>query len=270
MASNKRDVCVIGIGKFGQAIVEQLIELQRYVLAIDLNETNLVKASRITTTAVADAADIEALRYLGLSKFKTVIVAASDNIEIIAALIELGVTHIIAKGKSVRHERVLKQIGVDVIIRPEAEAGVRTALIAANPNFIKYSEGLQEVGDGYVIGSTVVNDINWLGKELKDLPFSSYGASIVSIGRAKKVFLPSGGVILKSQDVLTIIGKLANITKIMGLLNDEAATQALKLSKMHEAAKAANLKRISVPKALAPIKKAPQKRTPAKVSSKKK
>jgi len=160
MASNKRDIAVIGMGKFGQAITEQLIDLKRFVLAIDADETKLVKVSRITKTAIADGADIDALKNLGLSKFKTVIVAASDNIEIVAALTELGVKHIIAKAKSVRHERVLSQIGVDVIVRPEAEAGVRTALIATNPNFIKYSELLQEVGDGYAIGGSVVTNEN--------------------------------------------------------------------------------------------------------------
>lgn len=235
MAGNKKDVCVIGIGKFGQAIVEQLIELRTHVLAIDQDERNLIQVSRITDTAIADGADIEGLKALGIDKFRTVIVANSNNIEIVAALMEMGVKHIIAKANSVRHERVLKQVGVDVIVRPEAEAGVRTALIATNSNFIKYSELLQEIGDGYAIGSTVVNDLHWTDKQLKDLNFAKLGVNIVSIKTGSKVQIPSGATKLRVGDLVTIIGKIENITKAFAELNDEGSTQMVKLSKIKKA-----------------------------------
>lgn len=240
MAGNKRDVCVIGMGRFGYSIVEQLIELKRQVLAIDIDEIKLVRPSRITNTAIVDGADIEGLKALGLDKFNTVIVAASENIEIVAALIELGVKHIIAKAKSSSHERVLKQIGVDVIVKPEVEAGIRTALIATNSNFIKYSELLQEVGDGYAIGSTVVNDIHWIGKPLSELKFSKLSVSIVSIKRNSKVELPSGTTKLKAGDLITLIGKVPNLTKAFAELNDEGNTKMLKLTKIEQANLEAN------------------------------
>lgn len=243
MAANKNDICVIGIGKFGQSIVEQLIELNRHVLALDSDESKLIQVSRLTDTAIIDGADIEGLKALGIDKFNTVIVANTDNIEIVAAIIELGVKHVIAKAKSARHERVLKQIGVDVIVRPEAEAGIRTALIATNSNFIKYSELLQEIGDGYAIGSTIVNDLHWIGKPLKDLGFSKLGVNIVSIKTGAKVALPSGNTQLKSGDLVTIIGKIADITKAFAELNDEGSTHLIKLSKIEKASEMSKSKR---------------------------
>lgn len=235
MAANKKDICVIGMGKFGQAIVEQLVELKRYVLAVDIDEQRLIQVSRITTTAIVDGADLEGLKALGIDKFNTVIVANGDNIEIVASLIELGVKHIIAKGKTARHERVLKQIGVDFIVRPEAEAGIRTALIATNTNFIKYSELLQEVGDGYAIGSTIVTDPSWIGKPLKDLGFGKLGVNIVSIKTGSKVSLPSGNTLLQNGDLLTIIGKIPNITKTFVELNDKGNTRMIRISKIKRA-----------------------------------
>lgn len=244
MSSNKKDICVIGIGKFGTAIVNQLVEMKRHVLAIDNEESRLVQVSRITSTSIADAADIDALKSLGVNQFNTVIVAAEDNVEIVAALIELGVKHVIAKAKSLRHERVLRQIGVDVVVMPEAEAGVRTALIATNSNFIKYSELLQEVGDGYAIGSTVVNNIQWLGKPLMDLGFSKSGISVVSVRREGKVNLPSGKLTLRAGDTITVIGKISNVTEIFGELNDEGSTKVIQLSKINKATEEANKNRI--------------------------
>jgi trk system potassium uptake protein TrkA len=160
MAMNKKDICVIGMGRFGLSIVKQLIELKKQVFAIDTEEKSLVRPSRLTNTAILDASDVEGLKALGIDTFNTVIVAVSENIEIVASLKEIGVKHIIAKAISDAHERVLNQIGVDVIVKPEVEAGVRTALIATNTNFIKYSKLLQEIGDGYAIGSTKVNDVS--------------------------------------------------------------------------------------------------------------
>ena len=241
--ANKRDICVIGMGRYGQSIVEQLIELRRSVLALDINEMKLIRVARLTNTAIIDGSDIEGLRALGLEKFSTVIVAASENIEIIASLIELGVKHIIAKAKSSSHERVLRQIGVDVIVKPEVEAGVRTALIATNSTFIKYSELLQEVGDGYAIGSTIVSDMHYINKPLSELKLSKLGVSVVSIKRNFKVLIPNGETQLKNRDSITLIGKVRNLTKTFTELNDEGSTRMLKLTQIAEANKRANIKR---------------------------
>ncbi|MCK5806842.1 MAG: TrkA family potassium uptake protein [Mycoplasmataceae bacterium] len=238
--ANKRDICVIGIGRYGQSIVEQLIELRKSVLALDISETKLVRVARITNTAIVDGSDIEGLRALGLEKFSTVIVAASENIEIVASLIELGVKHIIAKAKSTSHERVLRQIGVDVIVKPEVEAGVRTALIATNSTFIKYSELLQEVGDGYAIGSTVVSDMHYINRPLSQLKLSKLGVSVVSIKRNLKVVIPNGETRLKNGDSITLIGKVPNLTKTFAELNDEGSTRMLKLTKIEAAKNKAN------------------------------
>lgn len=244
MASNKNDICVIGIGKLGSAIVNHLVQLRRHVFAIDNEEEKLIQVSRITSTAIADAADIEALKALGIPQFNTVIVAAENNVEIVAALVELGVKYIIAKARSKRHERVLRQIGVNVVVNPDVEAGVRTALIATNSNFIKYSELLQEVGDGYTIGSTIVNNIQWLDKPLAELKFSSFGCSVVSVKRNSKIYLPNGQLKLEADDLVTIIGKISDVTKIFGELNDEGSTKIVQLLKTTKAEAEANIKRI--------------------------
>ena len=235
MAGNKKDICVIGIGRFGLTIVEQLVELKKYVLAIDKEEQKLIQASRITNTAILDGADIDGLKELGIHNFNTVIVANGNNIETIAALLELDVKHIIAKAKSKRHELVLRQIGVDVIVRPEAEAGIRTALIATNPNFIKYSEHLQEIGDGYAIGTSFVNDLKWLNKPIKNLNFHKIGINIVSIKRGTKVIIPTGNTKIRSNDLISIIGKITRITKAFVEFNDQDSTQLIKLHKIEKA-----------------------------------
>ena len=265
--ANKKDIAVIGTGRFGTAVVEQLVSMNRYVLAIDSNEKNITEVSRMANSvAILDGADVEGLKGLGLEKFDTVIIGISNNIEIVAALLEIGVKHIIAKAKTIRHERVLRQIGVDIIVRPEAEAGIRTAIIATNSSFIKYSEGLQEVGDGYAIGTTIVKNASWFNRELKDMKFVNMGVSVVSLNRNSKVILPQGNLIMRENDKITVIGKIQNITKIFEEANGYESTSEVKINKYTETKKKSEANKIAVKRV---AKKAPTKKVATKKKTKK-
>jgi trk system potassium uptake protein TrkA len=217
---SRKDICVIGIGRFGSAVVSKLIDLEQNVLAIDQDESKLNKLKDKTVSSVIlDAADMNALQAVGVSNIDTVIVGVGDNIEIVAALLELKIKHIIARAKTHRHARVLKQIGVDVIIRPEEESGTRTALIATNANFINFSHSLKEIGDGFVIGSTKVKNEKYIGIPLKDLALNKKGITIVLVKDDSKSTLPDGLVKLNFDSIVTIVGMVDNVTKFIGLLN---------------------------------------------------
>ncbi len=217
---SRKDICVIGIGRFGSAVVSKLVDLEQNVLAIDKDELKLNKLKDKTISSVIlDAADMNALKAIGISDIDTVIVGVGDNIEIIAALLELKIKHIIARAKTHRHARVLRQIGVDVIIRPEEESGTRTALIATNANFINFSHSLKELGDGFVIGSTKVKNENYIGIPLKDLKLNKKGITIVLVKDNLKSTLPDGLIKLNFDSVVTIVGMVDHVTKFIGLLN---------------------------------------------------
>ena len=220
--SKKKNICVIGAGRFGTAVVEQFVEIGQSVLVIDTDEQTLSKlpSSSLISSVIADASDVKVLESLGVQDMETIIVALSNNIEIIAALLEINVEHIIARASSSRHARVLRQIGVDVIVRPEKETGIRTALIATNSNFIRYSKSLMEIGDGFVIGSSSVLNENYINIPIRDLKFNKVGITLVLIKRGNNTILPTGDLTLNLGDIVTIVGKVNNITKFFGELNE--------------------------------------------------
>ncbi|MBD5423480.1 MAG: TrkA family potassium uptake protein [Mycoplasma sp.] len=220
---NKSSICVIGIGRFGTAVVDELIEQNISVLAIDTNEKELLKYSNspLVTTIAADAADIQTLQSLGVNEINTVIIGAPNNIEVVAALLELNIEHIIARAASSRHARVLKQIGVDLIVRPETETGARTALIATNSNFIKFSKTLTEIGNGFVIGSSNVLNDDYVNIQLKDLKFNYFGITLVLVKRGDDSFLPKADTKFEIGDELMVVGKTNDVTKFFGLLNED-------------------------------------------------
>ncbi|WP_406616741.1 potassium channel family protein [Mycoplasmopsis adleri] len=220
MKKQSQDICIIGAGRFGSAVINQLAKMNKSLLVIDKNEELLNEFIDVAQKiVVADAANMKSLKALNIQEMDTVVVAVPDNIEIVAALLELGVKNIIVRAQTKRHARVLKQIGVSTIIQPEYEAGVRTALIASNHNFINFSQNLQEIGGGFVMGTTVLNNIKYEGKIIKDIRLYDKGVSVVLIKRGAQNILPSGLTTLVKGDLLTLIGKVEDVTDVLGELN---------------------------------------------------
>lgn len=220
---SKADICVIGAGTFGASVIQQLNKLEKSVLVIERDEQQLsLLDSTYNSLILAEAADLRAIKACGIESFDTVIVGVSDNIEIVAALLELNIDTIIARAKTRRHARVLRQIGVDVIIQPEAEAGTRTALIATNPNFVRYSTKLNEIGDGFVLGAAAVTNPKFLDKQLKTLALNKMGITIVIVKRKKKeTILPSATLELAHGDIITVVGKLNRVTRFFDMVNQD-------------------------------------------------
>ncbi|UUM20097.1 MULTISPECIES: TrkA family potassium uptake protein [unclassified Mycoplasma] len=216
----KNDIAVIGTGRFGRAVIDQLITMNKSVLVIDKDEESARNfVDDVQRVVIADAAEIKALKGIGIENIETVVVAVSDNIEIVAALQEQGVKNLIVRAINERHARVLNQIGVNIIIRPEHEAGIRTALIAGNRHFIDYSANLKELGDNFVLGTTKVISENFSDKKIRDLNFNNFGVTIVLIKRGAVTIRPQGDTELKREDLVTIIGEIADVTHIFKLLN---------------------------------------------------
>ncbi|EIN15350.1 Potassium uptake protein KtrA [Mycoplasmopsis agalactiae 14628] len=215
-----QDICIIGTGRFGSAVIGQLAKMNCSLLLVDSDEQVLNEYKDVAQKiVVADATNIKALKALNITEMDTVVVAVSDNIEIVAALLELDVKNLIVRAKSKTHARVLKQIGANVIIQPEYEAGVRTALIAANPNFMRFSQNLQEIGDNFVMGTTSLNSQFYEGKPIKEIKFRDLGVSVVLIKRGARSILPSGLTTLERGDLLTLIGKVEDVTVMLAELN---------------------------------------------------
>lgn len=132
MARNTEPVAVIGLGRFGRALAEELAHLGTEVLAIDPNPVLVQQmAGRLERVVTADPTDPEALEELGLDEFHNAVVAIggeqTPSILATSLLADLGVPNIWAKAMSKLHARILARVGAHHVIFPEAEMGVRVA-----------------------------------------------------------------------------------------------------------------------------------------------
>lgn len=211
----RREFAVIGLGRFGGSICEELSREGMKVLAIDINEHKVKEFKNIASYAViADATDEQVLKELDIEKIDHVIVAIGDNIQasILTTVIlaDMGIKRITVKAQSDYHEKILNKIGADHVVHPERDMGKRLAHSLISSNILDYLElsedhSMVEVRAGQ----------NLLGKTLIELDIrAKYGCNVVAIRRGKELNVsPNADDTLKPNDILIVIGSDDNISK---------------------------------------------------------
>jgi trk system potassium uptake protein TrkA len=199
---------IVGLGRFGSALGKELIELGHEVLGIDKDEEAVQEmSSKLTFAVSADCTDEEALRSLGVRNFDCGVVAIGDDIQasILTTILlkDLGVKKVVAKAIGELHGRVLEKIGVDRVVYPERDMGIRVAHQLVSPNLLDYIE----LSKDYTIAELVVpHCLN--GKSLHDInPRARFGCSIVAINKPGGIIIaPTAADVLAERDVMVIIG----------------------------------------------------------------
>ena len=125
-------VGIIGTGRFGMAVAEELLARGRDVIAIDKDPAMLRKLTNTDADIfVINDMSMESLMETGIQEADTVIIGIGKDIEnsILATLnvIEMGVKRVIAKVISDDHAKILYKLGAEVVF-PEIEIGRRTAM----------------------------------------------------------------------------------------------------------------------------------------------
>ncbi len=199
---------IIGLGRFGSSLGQELIKLGYEVLGVDRDEEKVQELSHILTHAVvADATEEEVLRSIGARNFDCGVVAIGDDIQasILATILlkDLGVKKVVAKAVSDLHGRVLERVGVDRIIYPERDMGIRVAHQLVSPNLLDYIE----LSKQYTIAELAVPQC-LSGKSLDDVnPRGRFGCSIVAINKPKGIIIaPVAKDVLSTNDVMVVIG----------------------------------------------------------------
>lgn len=208
MGMKKKQFVIIGLGRFGSSLGRELVQLGHEVLGIDKDEERVQDMSdTLTYTVTADCTDEETLRSLGVRNFDCGVVAIGDDIQssILTTILlkDLGVKQVVAKALTELHGRVLEKIGVDRVVYPERDMGIRVAHQLVSPNLLDYIELSKE----YTIAELAVPQC-LDGKSLHDLnPRARFGCSIVAINKPEGIIIaPTATDVLSLRDVMVIIG----------------------------------------------------------------
>ncbi|MCR5217439.1 TrkA family potassium uptake protein [Treponema sp.] len=173
---------VFGLGKFGQAVADKLIDAGADVIVVDNSEEVTEAYSAKASTAItADLTDTAAIKAIGISHVDCAVVVMGTNLEasIMCTMIakESGVKKVVAKAGNERMGAVLTKIGADQIIYPEKESGIHTARSLIASNFLEYFE----IDENLCLVEMEAKE-KWIGKTLKELDLrKKYGVNVVAI-----------------------------------------------------------------------------------------
>lgn len=209
---------IIGMGRFGSALARELYRMGHEVLAVDKDEDAIHRiADSVSHAVTADARDEQVLKSIGVRNFDYAVVAFADNIQdnilITLMLKELGVKSVIAKGNDDLHVKVLKRIGADRIVFPEADMGARIAQLISSSNIIDYID----ISEDYSIVEVGAPE-RWRGKSIRQMNVrADFGINIMAIKSGGQTIniTPGPDYIIKHGDVLVVIGSNDDIKKLV-------------------------------------------------------
>ncbi|MED4729851.1 Ktr system potassium uptake protein A [compost metagenome] len=204
-----KSFAVIGMGRFGSSLAEQLYSLGYDVMAIDENTERVQDSIEIVTHAVqADSTDEQALKEIGIRNFDVVVVAIGADIQasILTTLIlkEMGVKRIVVKAQNERHGQVLYKVGADRVVFPERDMGLRVAHNLISPNVLDFIE----LAEDYSVAEVAISE-KMHNKSLIELDVRArYGVNVVAIksGRSFNI-APDPSDVIKEGDILIVIGQ---------------------------------------------------------------
>ncbi len=216
----KKSFAVIGLGQFGRAVVDELLENGMDVIAIDSSEEAISKVSKYLPTAfVADSTDEQALKELGIKDVDAAIVAYGDNKEasILTTVIlrEFGIEQIIVRVDDDYYVPIIKKLGATDVITPQKAAGAALANRLGNEDFRDF----YKLDSKYSVVSIVINH-RFIPVTLRELNSKQvYGVSIVLIVRNNKSFVPGGNDSLLPDDTIFVVGTTKEIKNFRGEIN---------------------------------------------------
>jgi len=204
----KRQIAVIGLGRFGFNLAVTLEELGCEVLAVD-KKMDLVQniVSKVTHAVQADVTHEDSFRQLGLGNFDVIVIAIGSSIQssILAALVamESDVDQVVAKASSELHRKALQKIGVNHVVYPEKDSGIKLAHNLMSVNMIEFLE----ITPDYQVAEIIIKDA-FAGKTLREADLRNrFGLNVLAIRNGDKInVLPQADDVLHEGAMLVVLG----------------------------------------------------------------
>ena len=212
---------VIGLGRFGTAVAQELSALGQEVLALDVDAENVQHISDQVTQAIqGDAQDEAVLRSVGARNFDCCVVAVGADMEasilITMMLKEMGAKKIIAKAMTPIHARVLERVGADRVVLPEIDMGQRLAQRLVRTNVVDYIG----VSDEFSIVE-IHPPKSWVGHSLGQLGVRArHKINVLAIrhGAGGQVDVnPQPDKVIGADDLLIVIGTNKQVDSVVEL-----------------------------------------------------
>lgn len=210
----KKSFLVVGLGRFGMGIVETLSSLKADVMAIDVDETRVIKAGEfIEHCFICDSTKESNLKELGVKNIDHAIIAIGGNMQstILTTIIlkEMGIEKITVRVDDDYFTPVMYKIGATDIVLPAKAAAVSLANQIVSDSIVDYYKILQDFGLVKIKVSEDFEKVTLIDMDLRN----KFDINVVGIMRNEKFFIPRGSDFIMPEDTILVIGEHSKIMK---------------------------------------------------------
>ncbi|ERN40445.1 K+ transport system, NAD-binding component [Rubidibacter lacunae KORDI 51-2] len=218
LRQSTQQFAVIGLGRFGRAVCEELHNMGYEVLGSDRDERLVaqVLTDKIVSRAIQiDSTEPSALQEGGIFEFDVAIVAIGNYVQesIITTLNvkEGGVPSVVAKASSDIHGKLLRRVGADHVVYPERDAGRELAYSLTKPAIL---ERFDLDPEHSIVEVRVPEQFD--NQTLADLELRNrYGLNVIAIGEGETFEInPLPNYRLASGAAMVVIGANKDILRL--------------------------------------------------------
>ncbi|MGI6361862.1 MAG: Trk system potassium transporter TrkA [Bacillota bacterium] len=217
------DIIIVGDGKVGSTLAEQLIQEDHNITVIDNDPDALLRVTEhldvigiegngasydVQEEAAVDSADL------------LIAATSSDEVNMICCLLarKIGAKHTIARIRNPEYARQVyifkEELGLSMVVNPELAAAIEISRLISFPSAITSSSFAKGLVD--VIEFKIKKDNPLVGKPLSDIRNNSkVNVLICAIERDGHVIIPSGDFILDADDRIYICGDNKKIARFV-------------------------------------------------------
>ena len=204
-----KSILLIGLGRFGRHIAQELNELGHQVMAIDSNEDRVnAVLSYVTNAQIGDSTSEYFLRSLGVGNFDVCIVTIGGNfqssLETTSLLKELGAKLVVSRAERDVQAKFLLRNGADEVVYPEKQLAKWAAIRYTANHIFSYIE----LDEQHAIIEVAVPE-DWQGRSIGELDIRrKYGVNILGVKRNGKTDVNiSPEIILDGSLTLLVLGE---------------------------------------------------------------
>ncbi len=210
----KKSFLVVGLGRFGMGIVETLSSLKADVMAIDVDETRVIKAGEfIEHCFICDSTKESNLKELGVKNIDHAIIAIGGNMQstILTTIIlkEMGIEKITVRVDDDYFTPVMYKIGATDVVLPAQAAAVSLANQIVSDSIVDYYKILQDFGLVKILVADDFEQVSLIELDLRN----KFDINVVGIMRNEKFFIPHGSDFIMPKDTILAIGEHNKIMK---------------------------------------------------------
>ena len=204
----KKSILLIGVGRFGKYIAEQLNALGHDVMAVDNDESRINDILPLVTGAqIGDSTNEAFLRSLGVADYDVAVVTIGSNfqssLETTSLLKELGAPFVVSRAERDGQAKFLLRNGADEIVYPEQQVARWAAIRYSADHILDY---IELDGDHAIFEVTVPEE--WVGKTVLEIDIRrKYNINIMGMkknGRLDLMITPDAK--LSADKTLLVLG----------------------------------------------------------------